>query len=191
MSERSDEAQARLQKDAEGVRDQLGIDASLRRIGSPVLVGSAALGVMVARDIDLTVSVPTLDAAVLHSVSALAHELISRPDTRQVVVRDDTGVWNTDPGYPDGVYLGVTCVDRNRAPWSLDIWFVDQPERQPDLNHLATLRPRITPEMQASILTIKRATNGRNQDGSRLPSYEIYEAVLERGIRTPAEFARR
>lgn len=62
--------------------------------------------------------------------------------------------------------------------WSLDLWFVDEPERQPDLHHLRSMQPLITPETQAKILAIKRATRGLRPDGTRLPSYEVYREVL-------------
>lgn len=179
-----------MQERAARLRDSLGVDAKLGQIGAPTLVGSAALGLMVARDIDLTVVVKRLGASVLRAVSELAAELSTRPDIREVVFRNDTGRWNTDEEYPDGLYLRIECADELDELWTLDIWFVDEPERQPDLNHLRTIGPRITVETQAAILDIKRATQGKRSDRSRLPSYEIYEAVLGRNVRTPAEFAR-
>lgn len=167
------------------------LDTALQTLGRVTVTGSVALRVMVARDVDLTVSVPELGASVLADVGSLAAKLIGHESVRQVVTRDDTGSWNVDPGYPDGIYLGVSCRDQDGEPWSFDIWFVDQPDRQPDLAHLRSLGPRITPATQRAILAIKRATQGRRADGSRLPSYEIYRAVLDEGIRTPEEFAAR
>ncbi|MGN6128449.1 MAG: hypothetical protein ACTHON_17975, partial [Humibacter sp.] len=113
-----------------------------------------------------------------------------RSDVRAVTFRDDTGRWNTDPGYPDGLYLHVECADDHDDLWTFDIWFVDQPERQPDLRHLTDIGPRITPETQAAILAIKRATQRIDPNGARLPSIDIYRAVLDRGVRTPEEFRR-
>jgi hypothetical protein len=57
-----DEDEARLEERARQVRDRLGIDAALQRLGPVHLVGSAALHLMVARDVDLVVVVPRLDA---------------------------------------------------------------------------------------------------------------------------------
>jgi quercetin dioxygenase-like cupin family protein len=179
--EQWDEEQERLATRAAEVREQLGIDAELSRIGHPTLVGSAALRVMVARDIDLTVTVPRLDAQVKSAVLELSGRLSARPDVREVTVRDDTGQWNTDPDYPDGLYLHVECVDAQLDRWSFDIWFVDEPERQPDLQHLCSMLPLVTPKTQAKILAIKRATRGLRADGTRLPSYEVYREVLFEG----------
>jgi quercetin dioxygenase-like cupin family protein len=179
--EKWDEEQERLANRAAELRGRLEIDAELSRIGQPTLVGSAALRVMVARDIDLTVAVPRLDAQVKRAVLELSGRLSARPDVREVTVRDDTGTWNTDPDYPDGLYLHLECVDADRDRWSFDIWFVDEPDRQPDLQHLRSMQSLVTPETQAKILAIKRATRGLRADGTRLPSYEVYRAVLFEG----------
>lgn len=143
---------------------------------------------MVDRDIDLTVTARELSPDVHRAVVALGARLSLRADVREVTVRNDTGAWNTDPAYPDGLFLHIKCADADDELWTLDIWFVDTPDRQPDLRHLRTIAPQITPETQSAILTIKRATHGRRPDGSRLPSFDIYDAVLNRGIRTPDEF---
>lgn len=184
-----DELEAGLEDRARQIRAQLGIDAALTRIGRPTLTGSAALRVMVAHDIDLTVAVTKLDSQSVDAVAGLGAKLATRPDVRVVTFRKDIGHWNTDPGYPDGLYLFVECTEDVGDVWTLDIWFVDEPDRQPDLQHVQSLRPRIDPVTQAAILAIKRATNGRRPDGTRLPSFEIYQAVLDRGVRTPEEFA--
>jgi hypothetical protein len=179
-----DAEQARLQERAASLLDQLGLIGALEQIGSPTLVGSAALGLMVARDIDLTVAVSSLDRDVRHAIADLAHRMSMREDVREILLRNDTGRWNTDPSYPDGLYVRLDGVDVEGDSWTLDIWFVDDPGRQPDLGHLQTIGPRITPDAQAAILAIKRATRGRRPDGAPLPSIEIYEAVLDEGARS-------
>ncbi|MFZ4892931.1 hypothetical protein ACL9RL_00615 [Plantibacter sp. Mn2098] len=184
-----DAEQARLQRRAGVLRERLGIDEALARIGSATLVGSAALGVMVARDIDVTVTVSALGSDVRTAVAELAACLSIRDDVREVTLRNDLGRWNTDPLYPDGIYLHVHCADIDDEPWTIDIWFVDDPARQPDLQHLETIGSRITAEAQATILAIKRATGGRRPDGSRLPSILIYEAVLDHGVLSAGDFS--
>ncbi|WP_199537055.1 hypothetical protein [Spongiactinospora gelatinilytica] len=79
------------------------------------------------------------------------------------------------------------CPDGN--DWNLDIWFIDEPGRQPSTVHLRTIRPRLTGETRVAILRIKRALAARG--GPRVSGYEIYLAVLDEGVRTPEEFDRR
>jgi hypothetical protein len=45
-------------------------------------------------------------------VVAVGARLATHPRIRQVVSRNDTGKWNTDPAYPDGLYLGLSYRDR-------------------------------------------------------------------------------
>jgi hypothetical protein len=106
------EEQDRLQGEAAAVLADLDLTSRLRAIGEPTLVGSAALGVMVRRDLDLTVSCPRLDGSTTAAVATLGADLALHERVRQVQIRDDTGAWNTDPGYPDGFHLGV----RYRSP---------------------------------------------------------------------------
>jgi hypothetical protein len=54
---------------------------------------------------------------------------------------------------------------------------------------METLPPRLTPEARLAILRIKEARHGLEGD-ARVPSYRIYEAVLDHGVRTPDEFRR-
>jgi hypothetical protein len=177
--------QDRLQREAAEVRADLALDERFAGLGSVVLVGSAALGLMVWRDLDLTVVCPRLDIA---RVASVATPLVEHARVRQVLLRDDTGDWNNEPSYPDGVYLGL----RYRTPagddWKVDIWFVDEPDRQPDLTHLRTLPERITDERRSSILRIKHAWADHPDYGRTFTSHDIYTAVLDEHVQNTADF---
>jgi hypothetical protein len=171
--------QRALQAEADELLASFGLLPALTAIGRPVRTGSAALGLMVWRDLDVTVVCGRLDA---EAVAALGHRLALHPDVREVTYRDDTGDHNADPtAYPDGLYLGVKA---NRPEWRIDLWFVDEPDRQPDLNHLATLAPRITDEVRLAILRVKDAWNGR----PGYSSYDVYRAVLDHGVQNPEQY---
>jgi hypothetical protein len=175
-----DDEQERLQVRARELQSELGLGVELARLGEVAVTGSVALRVMVALDVDLTVTVAELGSALLERVTALAARMITRDDVREVLVRDDTGAWNADPAYPDGIYLRISARDALGEEWTVDVWFVDQPERQPDLAHVREFAPLVTPETQSAILERKRATRGLASDGTRLPSYLIYDAVLRK-----------
>lgn len=175
----------RLQREAADVRDALGIDELLRGVGTPNLVGACALGVMVNRDIDITVVCEALD---IDPVLDVAARLARSPSVRSATVRNDTGAWNTNAGYPDGLYIGVDCRSGTGAGWNLDIWFVDEPDRQPDLAHLAWYLPRLTDEARARILVIKQVEVAKPGYHADVHGIDIYRAVLDHGVRTPDEF---
>jgi hypothetical protein len=175
-----------LQAEAQQVRGQLDLDRVLGALGTPVLVGSTALGLMVWRDLDLTVVCPALDQ---DAVLAAGAGLAAHPDVRTMQYRDDSGRWNAEPEqYPDGLYLGLRYHPAGAAEWKVDLWFVDDPARQPDLAHLRAVPGRLTGETRLAILRIKALWSTRPQYGASVRSWDIYTAVLDDGVRDAAGF---
>jgi hypothetical protein len=177
--------QDELQAEARAVEVDLKVDELLRPVGEPVRVGSAALGLMVWRDLDLTVVCTEL---ALEPVAALGARLAAHPRVRQVTFRNDTGRWKTNPSYPDGLYLGVVYRAPSGRDWKLDIWFVDEPDRQPDLAHLRWMPAQLVPETREAILLVKSAWASWPEYGKSITSFDIYTAVLKGGVRTREDF---
>lgn len=168
-----------LQAESDAVLASLDLLPALAAIGRPVRTGSSALGLMVWRDLDLTVVCDRLDAK---AVAELGRRLALHPYVREITFRDDTGAWNADPAaYPDGLYLMVKA---GRPQWRLDVWFVDEPDRQPDLGHLQTLAPRLTDETRLAILRVKDSC----WDKPGYSSYDVYRAVLDHGVQNPEQY---
>jgi hypothetical protein len=117
------ETQRLLQAEANHVVELLQLDALLSRIGRPVRVGSSAMGLMVRRDIDITVICKELSSATLAAFAqAGAKLMLMDRNVTSVRFRNDTGAWNTDPTpYPDGLYLGVSARTNEGTDWTLDI----------------------------------------------------------------------
>jgi hypothetical protein len=174
-----------LQAEAALARADLRLDQALSEVGRPVLVGSAALGLMVRRDLDITVVTPALD---LNSVLRLGARMANHPRVREVVFRNDTGGWNLDLGYPDGLYLGLRYRSPAGKDWTIDLWFVDEPDRQPDLAHLRTLPGRLTPTTRAAIIRIKDSWWNHPKVQPSVSSHDIYSAVLDGDVRTVDQF---
>ena len=178
--------QTALQAEAAAAIADLDLFPLLATVGRPVQTGSVALGLMVWRDIDVTILCPTLDPDVaLEPLRSLA----VHPRVRQVQFRNDTGAWNVDPAYPDGLYLGLDYRPTAEQTWKLDLWFLVEGTTQFDLEHIESLPPRLTPETRLAILRIKDAWHRRPEYRSVVRSYDIYAAVLDHGVRTPDEFA--
>ncbi|NWL87859.1 hypothetical protein DMN77_09630 [Paenibacillus sp. 79R4] len=177
--------QQQLQVEAAAVAEEMNLIPLLKAAGMPVTVGSAALGLMTWRDFDMTVICSKLDIA---TISGIASQLMSNPGIRDMQFINDTGSWNTNPAYPDGFFLGITYKSNNGNQWELDIWFVDEPEKQPDLQHIRTMPDRLTPETVVSILSIKTVWVSRTEYGKQVKSFDIYTAVLDHKVSTPVEF---
>lgn len=177
--------QETLQAEARTVLDDLDLFRLLEEIGTPHQVGSVALGLMVWRDIDATVLCPSLDPE--HSFGMM-RPLVSHPRIRQLQFRNDTGHWNTAPELPDGLYWGPQYVTDAGDEWKIDIWFLHEGTRQPDMAHLETIPPKLTEETRLAILRIKDIWHKLPDYRSTVKSVDIYDAVLEHGVRTPDEF---
>ena len=176
------ERQLRLQSEAAGVILDLRLFDVLKAAGIPNPVGSLATGLMVWRDIDFTVVCDRLDVGVVTDIAA---SLAIHPHVRSVEFRNDSGHWNQEESaYPDGLFLGIEYV--TDEVWELDIGFVDEPDRQPDLAHVSEFSRRLTQTHREAILTIKHALHG--QPG--YSSHRIYEAVVDNGITSVEEYER-
>jgi len=181
--------QSALQAEADAAVADLDLADDLAAIGKAVRVGSSALGLMVKRDVDLTVACEKLDGATLEAIRTLGLRIARHPRVWQLTLRDDSGEWNIEPDdYPDGVYLGLRYRSAQKQDWNFDIWFVDEPDRQPDLAHLRTLLPRLTDESRVAILAIKEALATDPEYGRSIHGVDVYEAVLDHGVTSSAEF---
>lgn len=180
--------QDELQSEVAEVNADLDLETLLTAVGSPVRVGSVALGLMVRRDLDVTTICPELDATTQRAIIEIGAGLATHQRVRRVEFRNDTGGWNTDPSYPDGHYLGVAYRSPQGYDWSLDLWFVDEPDRQPDLALLRTLPSRLAPATRTAILRIKHASIERGDYGTSVRGYDVYRSVLDHGVRTPEQF---
>jgi hypothetical protein len=185
------EAQKQLQAEADHVVDDLELEDVLAAAGRLVRVGSSAMGLMVRRDIDITVICTRLDATALRQFAGIGAHLMQQPMVSAVRFRNDCGIWNAEPEkYPDGLYLGLTASAADGNTWTLDIWLVDDATRQPDLAHLETLLPRLTPERREAILQIKQVLADRHNNAHGVSSALVYEAVMEHGVQDMPQFHR-
>jgi hypothetical protein len=179
--------QTALQAEAQGLLADLKLLDRLGAVGQPTLVGSVALGLMVWRDLDVTVLCPDLDTAAIH---AAMQPLAADPRLLRYECRIELGERNPDPTLPDGVYWGLRCRAEDAAtqPWKCDIWFLRADAPQGDLAHLETLPPKLTPETRLAILWLKSLWSQLPVYRTQVYSVDIYDAVLEHGVRTPDAF---
>ena len=86
-----------LQKEADKVVEVLQLQALLSGIGNPIRVGSSAMGLMVRRDIDITVVCEGLSRKTHADFSQVAAKLMLMDRyVLAVRFRNDSGVWNSD-----------------------------------------------------------------------------------------------
>ena len=174
--------QEALQAEAHTVLAGLDLMALLACAGQPVLVGSTALGLMTWRDIDVEVYCNRWSAD--HAFETM-RPLASHARVKKLRYSNESGPLRS-AGLPDGYYWGVRYYTEAGDEWKIDVWFLPDDAPRPGITH--AIPERLTPERRLAILWIKDVWH-------RLPVYrhgvlsvDIYDAVLEHGVRTPAEF---
>jgi hypothetical protein len=179
--------QAALQAEAAAVLTELDLIDRLNSVGTVRRIGSSTLGLMVWRDIDLAVSSSGLS---IERAVETVRPLFLHPRVRQVRYLNQAGAFNpTGLVVDDRFYFQVFFDTQAGDAWELDISFWLAAGLHPEPIQEATAR-QLTAETRLAILWIKAVW-------CRLPSYrhgvwstDIYDAVLQHGIRTPAQFNR-
>ena len=171
------ERQRALQEEALRFASELGIAESLGRLGRVIPVGSVVTGLMVWRDVDFTVDAPGVAAAeVWDAVSPLLARCQSLNYT------DETGDRVAETAPYERHYF-VFRIDG----WKLDVtvWTSGAPEGVE--RYQRELPERLDGETRLAILRLKDAWHTRPEYPEVVGGFEIYEAVLVHGVRTPEQ----
>ena len=80
---------------------------------------------------------------------------------------------------PSRRYISVLCTSGCESP-TLYI-------RRPAVAHAEELRRQLTPETRLAILWIKDVWHQLHSDPDQVSGMDIYDAVLEHGVRTPEQ----
>ncbi len=174
------EQQDRLQAESTLVLDDLGLISLLERSGRVVRVGSSVLGLMVSPDIDLHVYCDSMDIVQAFDVM---RPLAANPRVQKLRLSDWTGCFRV-PELPGGHSWGLRYYSDTGRVWKLDVWFFVGQDLRPAIDYDETVKRQLTPETTLAILRIKDVYR-------RHPDYfgvDVYHAVLDRGVRTPAEY---
>jgi hypothetical protein len=180
------QAAAALQDEAERLIQTLDLRAILETLGPTELVGSVASGLMVWRDIDFCVDCPGLTPE--RAWTALRPLLHDRRLT-SLDYRNETGAWllGGDPA-DQRLYVVLHYMDEAGAEWKIDLslWTVASPRAPGEL--LAKLERTLTPETRLAILWIKDLWHRLPDYPYTVGGFEVYDAVLHHGVRTPEAF---
>jgi len=181
------ERQDMLQAEAWRTLDALDLAAALASIGPMEVIGSLATGLMVWRDIDLLVVAPGLSASVAHEAMA---RYFGHPKIGAIRYRYDHAAQNpANDLNDDRYYYALVYQSHGGHEWKIDIsiWIADPPhvERLPPSSLIA----RLNDETRLAILWIKDQWFARPEYRMAVSSVNIYDAVLDYGVRTPEEFA--
>lgn len=179
-----------LTVDAEirGEADRLlesGLRDLLDAFGEVHITGSYVLELMTWRDLDIHIVREDLDQSAFFR---LGRDIAALLRPHRMHFRDETIVRTS--GLPRGLYWGVYLGDERAGAWKIDVWTTSRADFEPSRRFTARLLERLTPERRETILAIKSAC-WRDPDYRKgFSSADIYNAVLDQGVKTVDEFSR-
>ncbi len=174
-----------LQKEAQAVVEELNIVAMLSNIGTVRVLGSSVLGLMTWRDIDIAVSSPGLTS---EQVYEAVQPLLTHPRVKQGRYLNESGLYNPTGLPHDERYFFMVYYDRQtESDWKIDIsfWLADGTHPEPIFE---AVKQQLTPETRLAILRIKDVWCKLPFYRQEVSSVDIYDAVLQNGVRTLDEF---
>lgn len=191
MSPTSDEEllarESALQEEAAALLAELGLAELVADIGPLLVTGSFVSGLMCW---------PELDVMVLAGggfspadVMGLLARIVRRAGVTGLEYRDERGPRCVTGQVRDERYHVPITVERAGRCWQVDLtlWLHDLHENVTRWHE--ELRGRITAEQRAAVLRIKDDWHRRPSYPHQVGGLEIYAAVLDDGVRTPAQFA--
>jgi hypothetical protein len=162
---------------AQQVLDELDLLARWSPFSEPVVVGSAALDLVVRPDIDVEFLVDELS---IRDGFAVASAIAELPKVRSIRYNDA----RDKPEH--GLYWKVLYELTPAETWTLDLWMFRRDHLGPLASSMVEpIRAALTPETRDTILAIKEAAAER---GERAWGHWLYRAVINEGVRTYAEF---
>lgn len=164
--------QTALQTEARTLLAQWSLFQHLQRVGRTALIGSAALGLMVWRDIDIMVVAPGLPA--IRAFTALS-PLLSDPRVQQLRYLNQRGPGTTTELTENDRYYFAALWQRDAEPeWKIDIsfWLSDRPRHE--MAYMDAMRQRLSDESRVAILWIKHAWYRRPAYRTSVLSIDIY-----------------
>lgn len=177
--------QQELQGESQRVLEELNLLALLSKAGVVRQVGSSVLGLMVWRDIDLAISSNGINIA---RVWETLQPLYTHPRVRRIRYLNESGSYNsTGLQINERYYFGVYYDNNAGNEWKIDVSFWLMQGIHPEPVHDA-IAQQLTPETRLAILWIKDVWYQLPTYRNEVYSTDIYDAVLQHGVRTPGEF---
>jgi hypothetical protein len=175
-----------LQAEAQQVIVELSLHSLLSQVGKPEQIGSSIAGLMVWRDLDFNILCPSPSP---DSIFAMMQPLLIRPHVTKLHYHNDTGKYASAELRGDERYYFVVYYENEAGnEWKIDLsfWLSDTPRTQ--LAYIEYLNQKMTEEIRLAILWIKDIWCHHATYPYQVGGTDIYDAVLEHGVRTPEQF---
>lgn len=155
-----------------------GLHDALASYGAVHVVGSYALELMVWRDLDIHLVPQSLDLGDFFELGRRIAEILA---PHRMQFRDERLV--RSDGLPVGLYWGVYMGDERAGAWKLDVWATNESGLERVQAYCRNIHRRLSLETRSVILAIKAECWQRHEYRKLYGSADIYEAVLDHGVR--------
>jgi hypothetical protein len=175
-----------LQAEAQQVIVELSLHSLLSQVGKTEQIGSSIAGLMVWRDLDFNILCPYPS---LDSIFATMQPLLIHPRVTKLHYHNDTGKYASAELRGDERYYFVVYYENEAGnEWKIDLsfWLSNTPHTQ--LAYIEYLTQKMTKETRLAILWIKDVWCHHATYPYQIGGTDIYDAVLEHGVRTPEQF---
>ena len=178
--------QDELQAEARQIVQELELVELLEQAGPVAQHGSALSGLLAWPDLDFGITSPGLDPA---GAFGILQPLLTHPRTTMVRYTNETGThtFENDPRN-ERLFFMVYYEHTSGRVWKLDIPFWLYPEPRDEQQYHLRIMDRLTPETRLAILWLKDLWHATPVYPTEVGSVDIYTAVLDAGVRTPAAF---
>ena len=172
------------------VIETLGLFERWSRYGSPVIVGSVRLGLVVALDIDMHIYT---DAPRIEHGFSVMSKLAVLPGVWKIYFSnelDARACTNERAREHQGLYWQIRYRDQIGDVWKVDNWLMawDHPHAHWAEEFADAMQKALTDQTRRTILEIKEALLSADVEPRARAGIDIYRAVLEGGVRRPSEF---
>lgn len=171
-----------LQQQASEVLNQTDLINILSKYGKVKMVGSVALGLMTWPDIDIDLE--SIDEVNDKDYFEIVQYIFGQKFIKQLILIDNRSSF--EKNRPKSMYIGA-IYDFEGVDWKIDIRYLNPSSARAE-NELKQIKSRLTSENTKAILEIKTAFHNHPEYRKKFSGYDIYDAVLDRGISTVEEF---
>jgi len=177
------EQAAALRGEADDLLHQEGLLALLQSYGPAAVIGSYTLDLMTWPDLDLSVRLP--DALDVSTFFAIGNRIVTTFHVAKMSYSNH--FVRTDVPFDRGLFWGIRLLYRGRT-WKLDLWGYGEEGYRASGERFERLRKRLEQADRMAILRIKDVMCREENYRLEVSSLQIYEAVLEDGVKTVEGF---
>ena len=170
---------AKIKEETDLILYDRGLYKIFEKYGTAKFTGSYELDLMIKKDLDVTIVTKDIS---LEEFFNLGGEISSLLKPHSMFFRN-TKVKPISKRPKEGYYWGVQFDD-----WKIDLWAIDEQIYSGSVRYIDSVAGKITEENKKTILELKYLFIDNKDYGSKFSSREVYEAVLNNGVKTVDEF---